>query len=161
VIDAALQPALAQSVSEVLERMFFLGALAASEEPAFQPSRDIFVQVTFDGDPQGVFRMRLARSTANSIAENFLGEDADKLSSQQSLDVARELANMICGAVLSRIESRVSFRLSTPEIMPPGEIAHVDRAEETAYSVATGNFTLTAAIQMDTRACPATQKSAS
>jgi CheY-specific phosphatase CheX len=158
VIDPAVQRALARSVSEVLESMFFLEALEDSEKPVFQPSRDISVRLTFDGEPPGVFRMRLARPTADSIAANFLGEDLESLSARQSLDVALELANMICGAVLSRIESRVSFRLSAPEIVAEAEIRHTNCARETTYTVETGNGTLTLAIQMETRACPETEK---
>ena len=60
--------------------------------------------------------MRLARAAANAIAADFLGEDAESLTAQQSTDVTLELANMICGAVLSRIESSATFRLGAPQI---------------------------------------------
>jgi CheY-specific phosphatase CheX len=141
--------------------MFFLDALTDSEEAAIPTSRDLSVQLTFDGDPPGSFRMHLARTAADSIAANFLGEDPENLSSQQRQDVARELANMICGAVLSRIESRVSFRLSAPEIVAEAERPQQDCAQETAYTVETGSGALTAAIRMETRTCPATEKSGS
>jgi CheY-specific phosphatase CheX len=160
-MESSVQRALAQSVADVLESMFFLEALADSEEPAGEPSPNISVHLTFDGDPPGRFRMRLERRAADSIAANFLGEDPEDLSSTQSLDVARELANMICGAVLSRIESRVSFRLSAPEIVTTEEATDSNRAREIAHTVETGNGTLTAAIQMEPRSCLSTPKSAS
>ncbi len=140
--------------------MFFLEALADAEPPAPGSADGLTVQLRFDGDPPGLFRLGLARAAANAIAADFLGEDAETLTAKQSQDVARELANMICGAVLSRIESRGSFRLSPPEIVTGLELPWGAAAQANAYSVETGNGTLTAAISMETQACQATEKSA-
>ena len=141
--------------------MFFVEAEAGAEEPASACSQDLSIRLTFEGDPPGIFRLRLARTAADCIAADFLGEDAEDLSPRQSHEVACELANMICGAVLSRIESRGNFRLSAPELVADDDFATAGHAEETAYTVETGNGTLTAAIQMETRACPASEKSVS
>jgi CheY-specific phosphatase CheX len=152
---------LAQSVSEVLEKMFFLEALADGQEPTSEQAQDLSIRLVFDGDPPGVFRLRLARTAAASIAADFLGEDLDDLSQAQSQDVVRELANMICGAVLSRLESRGSFRLAPPELVADEHWLQGRHSEETSYTVETGNGTLTAAIQMEERACSVIEKSAS
>ena len=61
--------------------------------------------------------MRLAHPAASAIAADFLREDAESLTSRQSTDVTLELANMICGAVLSRIESSATFRLGAPHVV--------------------------------------------
>ena len=100
----------------------------------------------------------------HAIAADFLGEDAESLTPQQSTDVTLELANMICGAVLSRIESSATFRLGAPHIV--ADIVADDTCkpwteEATRYTVETGSGTLTAAIQMETRTCTATEKYAS
>jgi hypothetical protein len=62
--------------------------------------------------------MRIARPRPTLIAADFLGEDAESLTDRQSTEVTLELANMICGAVLSRIESRATFPPGTPQIVP-------------------------------------------
>jgi CheY-specific phosphatase CheX len=136
--------------------MFFLEGLPEAPEPPVQTGT-VTVHLTFDGDPPGCFEMRLARPAANAIAADFLGEDAGSLTDEQSADVTLELANMICGAVLSRIESRAAFRLGTPQIVSDDR-AKPGSASETRYTVETGCGTLTAAIQMETRTCPASKR---
>lgn len=63
---------------------------------------------------------------------------------------ARELANMICGSVLSRIESSAGFRLATPEIASAG--LPDDGAAATAWTIETGHGPLTATIYMEATA---------
>jgi CheY-specific phosphatase CheX len=154
-----IQAALCTAVADVLESMFFLEALGEAAEPP-AGAETVTAHLTFDGDPPGWFHMRLARPAASAIAADFLGEDLESLTDRQSAEVTMELANMICGAVLSRIESRASFRLGTPEI-GTGDAGGQGRAEETRYTVETGSGTLTVAIQMDTRTCSPTEKYAS
>jgi CheY-specific phosphatase CheX len=161
VTETAIQRALAQSVSEVLEKMFFLEALDGTEEPADDQPQDLSIRLAFEGDPPGTFRLRLAGAAANSIAADFLGADLEDLTQSQSQDVVRELANMICGAVLSRVESRGSFSLSAPQIVADEHWGPGRHNQETSYTVETGNGTLTAAIRMEERACSVTEKSAS
>ena len=158
-IDTTIREALASAVADVLERMFFLESLGEAAEPPAEAEM-VTVQLTFDGDPPGRFRLRIARPAASTIAADFLGADAASLTPQQSTDVTLELANMICGAVLSRIESSATFRLGAPQIVA-GEGGPRDPAEETRYTVETGSGTLMAAIQMEPPICLATQRSAS
>jgi CheY-specific phosphatase CheX len=156
VTDTTIHAGLSSAVAEVLERMFFLEALGEAAEPPPE-AETVTVQMTFDGDPPGCFQMRLARPAANAIAANFLGEDPESLTGRQSTEVTLELANMICGAVLSRIESSATFRLGTPQIVAD-ETCQQGPAEETRYTVETGSGTLTVAIQMETRTCSPTER---
>jgi hypothetical protein len=146
-------------VADVLESMFFLEGLSEAAESAAEADT-VAVRLTFDGDPPGYFRMRLARPAACTFAADFLGVDSESLTPRQSTEVTLELANMICGAVLSRIESSATFRLGAPQIMAE-DTGKQGPAEETRYTVATGSGTLTVAIHMETRTCPPTEKSAS
>jgi CheY-specific phosphatase CheX len=163
VTEITIRAALASAVGEVLESMFFLDTVGEAAEPAAEQDA-VTVHLTFEGDPPGGFEMRLARAAANAIAADFLGEDAESLTQQQSTDVTLELANMICGAVLSRIESSASFRLGTPHVV--ADIAARDTREQlpeeaTRYTVETGSGTLTAAIRMGNTDILATEKYAS
>ncbi|MCU1238446.1 MAG: CheC, inhibitor of methylation [Candidatus Solibacter sp.] len=141
--------------------MFFIDA---GDEAGDAPVSDtaltdlgVFVQVAFHGDPPGVFHMSLARDVATRIAADFLGLDADSVTAEQVNDVAKELANMICGAVLSRLESRATLRLSTPDLVD-GDAAVLPG---TVCAVETGSGILTARIAMEKRECSPTAKSAS
>ena len=157
--DTTIRTALSSAVADVLESMFFLEGLGEAAEPPAE-AETVTVHLTFDGDPPGCFQMRLARPAANAIAADFLGEDAGSLTAQQSTDVTLELANMICGAVLSRIESIATFRLGGPQIVADGTGQHVPD-EKTRYTVETGSGTLTVAIQMETPTCSPTERYAS
>ena len=139
--------------------MFFIDVLGEVAEPPPQPET-VTVQVNFAGDPPGYFQMRIARPAANAVAADFLGEDLETLTVRQSTDVTLELANMICGAVLSRIESRAAFRLASPQVVA-NDAVQPKSGEETRCTVETGSGALTVAIQMETRTCLPTEESAS
>jgi CheY-specific phosphatase CheX len=153
--DTSIHQALRESVVEVLEKMFFIEAITDPPPEAAAQSRAVLVALAFDGDPPGVFRMSLARAAATRIAADFLGEDPDSLTGPQVEEVAKELANMICGAVLSRIENRVTFRLSAPDLIGQGAIPG------TICTVETGSGMLIAGIDMETSTCSPTARSAS
>ena len=54
--------------------------------------------------------------TGRKIAASFLGLEEGLPSESQTGEVLCELANMICGSVLSRLEGDLHFELSPPEI---------------------------------------------
>jgi CheY-specific phosphatase CheX len=155
VTDTVIRPALSSAVADVLERMFFLEGLSEAAEPPPE-AETVSVYLRFEGNPPGCFQMRLARNAANAIAADFLGEERESLTDQQSIDVTLELANMICGAVLSRIESNAAFRLGVPQIAGDKTGLHEPK-EANRFTVETGSGTLTAAIQMETRTCSPTE----
>jgi len=148
-------------VVEVLEKMFFIEAITALPPDDAAQGPAVVVALEFDGDPAGVFRMSLARAAAALIAADFLGEDTASLAGPQVDEVAKELANMICGAVLSRIESSATFRLSAPDIIARSEPALHGAFPRNTCTVETGNGLLTAGIDMVTRTCSPTTRSAS
>ena len=118
--SAATQAAISAAVAEVLESMFFVEVLGEARGTA--ETGTVAVEIRFEGDPPGWFQMRLGAETAQAIAADFLGEDPESVSPRQSADVALELANMICGAVLSRLESSACFRLGSPRLVAAGEV---------------------------------------
>jgi len=114
VIESPIRNALADSVRDVLEKMCFLDLSApAAEQPT--ASRGVAAQLAFDGDPPGLFRLDLDENAARLAAAGFLGENPAHLAAEQMQEVVCELANMVCGSILSRIESSAVFRLAKPE----------------------------------------------
>ena len=124
--EAVLSSSLREAVDEVLETMFFV----ESDGQAIQgrPPEELFTaQVDFEGSPPGILRMRISRAAAQQMAADFLGEESAELPAGRTVEVVLELANMICGAVLSRVESETTFRLSPPtasvEVGPIAELS--------------------------------------
>ncbi len=109
---------LAVATEEVLETMFFSTVFAEPEETASRlPEESVVAQVRFRGNPCGEFTVGLALPAAQSVAENFLGLEPGSIAHEQVCGVVREMANMICGSVLTRIESDTLFDLLAPEIL--------------------------------------------
>jgi CheY-specific phosphatase CheX len=152
VTESRIRTALEDAVREVLEKMFFIDILrpSACEAPR---TGAVAAQVAFIGDPPGVFRLDLDPDAAGAAAASFLGEAPEELTPQRIQMVVCELANMLCGFVLSRVESSVTFRLSTPEIAgnfmpcPP-------TAEEDCFQAELADGMLRAEIRMERAVCP-------
>src|ERR1039458_2358066 len=118
VIEIVFRQALRDSVDEVLEKMFFAETLGEASGPDGDSLADtITVELTFQGEPSGSMCLRLTADSAREIAADFLGLEGEEISSDQISEVVRELANMICGSVLSRVESAATFHLSVPRIV--------------------------------------------
>jgi CheY-specific phosphatase CheX len=122
VAEAALQRALVESVEEVLEKMFFIEALAEPSGEA-APAEEVSARLEFAGSPSGGLELAVSRPAARGIAADFLAEEEAGLTDGQVGEVICELANMICGAMLSKVESDGLFHLSAPRIAADGEDA--------------------------------------
>lgn len=150
--EAALRKALEDSIVETLDTMFFTACLGSPDIDG-APEAQMAAQVAFEGRPPGRLTLRVAARAARCVAANFLGEEEDALSERQIGDVLCELANMICGFVLSRVEGADGFRLGTPRMLETGEGA--DRPEGAiVHAAETGCGALEAALEMEGHLCP-------
>jgi len=111
--DSELARAIQSSAAEVLETMFFTPVLE-EPEPA-EAGAPISVSLTFHGSPPGTFQIDLTEATARALSADFLGTDAEEVTAERATEVASELANMLCGSILSVIEPNGHFDLSSPE----------------------------------------------
>ncbi len=148
----SLQFVLQQSVEDVLEKMFFIRSLGDAEEGPGLPEGEVTAHLSFDGEPSGSLTLRVTREAARSISADFLGAEEEDLNEQQVGEVVCELANMICGSVLSRVESAVTFRLAQPELGEENE--REERASPTTglsalHRVEIGGGNLTVAIRTE------------
>ena len=123
----SIQTALAFAVEEVLETMCFTTVLSSAEGYAPPGPRSeapaVAAELSFEGNlkdnPPGQFHVSLHRNVARMVAAGFLAREEAEVSEEQSEEVVCELANMICGFVLSHLESRSTFRISHPELASP------------------------------------------
>jgi CheY-specific phosphatase CheX len=154
--------ALRDSVDEVLEKMFFaetLGEASGADEAGDSLADTITVELTFEGEPSGSMCLRLTADAARETAADFLGMEGAEISIGQISEVASELANMICGSVLSRVESAATFHLGVPRI-----VARCEQCAEspwnTCYRVRLSHGRLTVNIGAGTTKCPQPVQSA-
>jgi hypothetical protein len=109
-------------VGEVLATMFFSDAEPARCEHGWIADAAC-VGVRFEGSHWGQVHLAVAREAVEPVASAFLGLDAGADEAER-LEVVLELANILCGAVLSRIWPESRLQLSAPEAaLWPGEEA--------------------------------------
>lgn len=116
---------LSQAAAEVLETMFFTTLAEEAAEPGeAEPAEPVAapclsVRLSFRGAVSGRLGIRVPPDTGRRIAANFLGIEPAEATGAQIEDVLCELSNMLCGSVLSRLQSESVFELLRPEIGPP------------------------------------------
>ncbi len=114
---------LTAAAEEVLETMFFASIEESSTDGATHESTDrIGAAVSFHGTCEGRLAITLDRDAAQSLAASFFGdgEDGNCGDTGECASVMAELANMVCGSMLSRLEKKAIFCLETPEAVPVG-----------------------------------------
>jgi CheY-specific phosphatase CheX len=109
------EPWLDEAVAEVLESMCFMTAesVAVKEEEG-APDTWVRYRLEFRGPGQGRFGVRAPLPTARLIACNLLGTEPEELTEAQASESMGEIANMVCGSLLSRLEKEQAFDLSHP-----------------------------------------------
>jgi len=109
--------------AEVLETMFFTEAVPDECEHAWCASA-LTARIHFDGTHSGEFLLSVSLDAARPIAAGFLGLADDESTERDCGQVILELANILCGAVLSKRwpESRLS--LATPELSTDDHSPH-------------------------------------
>jgi hypothetical protein len=114
---------LAVAASEVLETMFFTDVCGPAQEDAPAGESRVAARLSFAGTPSGTLTLSVSEPCVRTLAANFLGlENDDPLPAAQLGGVVSELANMICGSLLSRVGTETHFRLSSPEFVPTGAV---------------------------------------
>lgn len=109
---------IAPSCEDVLDAMYFTSVMEISDTPAELVAKDDYAfALRFRGDLRGSFGIRCERATARTLAANFLGEEEDAVDTSETAEVIGELANMLCGSILSRTGCSNVFALSHPEPM--------------------------------------------
>lgn len=120
---------LTAAAREVLETMFFALIEESSADGATHQSTDrIGAALSFHGACEGHLAVSLDRDAAQRLAASFFGDCGDgdcgdyeeSPTSEQCVSVMAELANMVCGSMLSRLEKKATFCLETPEALPVG-----------------------------------------
>ena len=115
--EAEFTPTLGRVAAEVLETMFFTEAVAVDCEHGWL-SDAVAVRVDFDGSHCGEMWLALTPAAIPSIASAFLGLEPEETGEEQRAQVILELANILCGAVLSSLWPESRLLLDAPKLTP-------------------------------------------
>jgi CheY-specific phosphatase CheX len=135
---------------EVLETMFF----AEAEPVACRHGACIAARVRFTGEQLtgrtgGELMVMLSRDLARSASAGFLAEEVDQVTEEQVSQVSCELANIICGAILSRLYPHARVALGSPELTPPDFDSAVSQCAHQCFETPEGMLAVT--IRMSSR----------
>jgi CheY-specific phosphatase CheX len=146
---AAVPEILDSCVASALETMCFFGVLGTCA--ASEPGDELLsARVAFHGDATGVLQLSLSSSAAWIVSANFLGEESHDILIDQVEAVLCELANIICGALLSASDKNGLFHLATPRMQPALEPPQHE-ASIVTFELETG--TLTVQVEFGSIAC--------
>ena len=97
-------------------------------------------RVMFAGPANGGFTLTLPAASAQRLCAAFSGEDSlDAIGPEARRDFVGEVANMICGAWLTRVSRDHAFALSTPAVtsgaLAPQDGGEADGARSTFLAI--------------------------
>jgi len=110
-----MRQALEGAVLEVLETMCFEFPVAEPEQGPGPENDAVRAAARFEGSLRGVLHVALTGEAPRRLAAAFLGLEESQVGGQEMLQMASELANMVCGAAMSRLEPHGRLRISPPE----------------------------------------------
>ncbi len=141
---------ISEAVDTVLETMFFSAPLGPAQP---ETGAEVFeARLGFRGRPSGTLSVRLSRASARLLAAGFLGEDEDRLTDAQPGQAVCELANMVCGWLVSKLEREQSFELASPALVPAGGEDSVSNSPAARQSFELEDGILTVTLHLGTAA---------
>ena len=127
-----LHQALVDATDEVLSTMFF--TMLDAPPDAAGDAGCTRVKIEFRGHWTGALSLCSSPQASAEMTANFLGLNGpEEAVTQEQEAVAKELANMICGAILSRLKSTEVFELLSPELAESPELGEPS-APETLFA---------------------------
>jgi CheY-specific phosphatase CheX len=113
-----LLDAVTTAVNQAMEAMFFDAAEPVAECDCCAGSEIITVCLWFHDAMDGEFLLATPLPGAMALAASFMGLDNDEVERTNAEQTLCELANIICGSALSRLEPSSELRLSPPMMTP-------------------------------------------
>lgn len=118
----AMKTAMKNSISDVLETMFFLPVDFEDSihmEEIWNPDKDkiIAAKLNFDGPLSGHCIFYVPEKLAVSITADFMGKKKEDISDNQVKETVKEITNMIAGNTFSLYDSETVFNLGVPELV--------------------------------------------
>jgi len=119
---SALTEAMKTSISEVLERMFFMPIEFAAPEKAGADPAAIIAKLQFSGSVCGTFFLLIPASLAQTVTADFLGVTSPGQARELVPGTVLEMVNMLAGSTLSTYDHQALFDLQIPELVTVNEL---------------------------------------
>jgi CheY-specific phosphatase CheX len=135
--------AMKNSISEVLETMFFLpiDATEVVESNTFHSAIEQdaeLAEMNFSGVFSGSFLLLIPDDLALFLTASFLGSVEEKVLPEHVAETKKEIVNMVAGNTFANFDDNIVFDLGIPEIVSADELHRVrGGAEEIIYQCQT------------------------
>jgi len=127
------------SISEVLEKMFFLPldfddlntSISLSN---LEDAETLAVKLLFTGSYKGYSILFIPKDLASYVTANFLGKEEDDVKEDDMTGTVREIINMITGNSFSAYDNQIVINLGVPEmVLVDNTLSDLKMANETFY----------------------------
>lgn len=116
-----LMTAMTNSISEVMEIMFFMpveiGPETILNDSGINRNNALACRLNFTGDICGNIDLISPEPLAAELASNFLGEAKGKLTWEQQFGTLSEMLNMVCGNALKNVKCKLPYKLGIPQLI--------------------------------------------
>ena len=133
--------AMKNSISEVLETMFFLPLDFPETDhwdlSTLKTEETLVSKLSFSGPFEGYFLFFIPQETASSLTADFLGKDVENISQSEVADTAKEIINMFAGSTFGKYDDQALFSLGIPQLMDLDDIRGDDPREGIFIPVST------------------------
>jgi CheY-specific phosphatase CheX len=149
--------AMKNSISEVLETMFFLSLdffhNDADIRDLWTMGKDQIVaaKLNFNGPLSGYAIFCIPKKSAVSVTADFMGKDEEEISDDQINGTVKEIINMIIGNTFSRYDPDVVFDLGVPELVAFNDFLKEVSDSEKRFSIVIETLENYLAFQMNVR----------
>ncbi|MGD9823552.1 chemotaxis protein CheX [Desulfobacter sp.] len=117
----ALMTAMTNSISEVMEIMFYMpveiGPETSLNDSGINLNNALACRLNFTGDISGNIDLISPEPVAAELASNFLGETKGKLTWEQQFGTLSEMLNMVCGNALKNVKGKLPYQLGIPRMI--------------------------------------------
>jgi CheY-specific phosphatase CheX len=135
--------AMKDSISEVLETMFFL-PIDATEVVESKTFRDAIqreaelAEMKFSGIFSGSFLLLIPDDLALFLTASFLGSLEEKVLPEHVAETKKEIVNMVAGNTFANFDDKIVFDLGIPQIVSGGDLRQrLEGTEEIVYQCQT------------------------
>jgi CheY-specific phosphatase CheX len=150
----ALMKAVKASISEVLEKMFFLPLEFAEEKspaelwPSGSDEGMIAVNLVFQGPFSGRYCFIIPKPSALALTASFLGEDRKQITPEQVAETVKEIINMIAGNTFGIFDEKAVFNLGIPQFVDFKKIKNQNPGADKQILVVVDTLDQTMAFQL-------------
>jgi len=118
-----LREASIQAALEVLETMFFEIPVEGPQESDGASTSSLCALATFTGSAEGLLVVSLTPPALERLSASFLGLEEPEISESQAAGVLCELANMLCGSTLSRLDPGARIAIAPPRLVHSDQVS--------------------------------------